>query len=252
MKSPSATHVVIIPSFNPGPRVYETVRSAREHWSPVWVVVDGSTDGSIEKLEAMASSDPELRIFTLPKNMGKGSAVLLGLEKAAAMNFTHALTLDSDGQHPTALIPTFMAESNRKLDHMVLGLPIFDASAPNIRIQGRKISNWWTNFETLWDGIGDSLFGFRVYPVVPLLKIMHTHRWMRRFDFDAEAAVRLSWQGIRPLNIAVPVRYFKASDGGVSHFRYVRDNILLISMHVRLVLGCVIRLPVLLIRKLKR
>ena len=252
MKSPSATHVVIIPSFNPGPRVYETVRSARERWNPVWVVIDGSTDGSREKLEAMALSDPGLRIFALPKNRGKGSAVLLGLEKAATMNFTHALTLDSDGQHPTDLIPTFMAQSICKLDHMILGNPIFDSSAPSIRVKGRKISNWWTNFETLWDGIGDSLFGFRVYPIIPLLGIMHTHRWMRRFDFDVEAAVRLSWQGIRPLNIAAPVRYFSASDGGVSHFRYLRDNILLVSMHIRLVFGCIFRSPFLIIRKLKQ
>ena len=46
LSAPSATHLVLIPSYNPGPKVFETVRAARAQWTPVWVVVDGSTDGS--------------------------------------------------------------------------------------------------------------------------------------------------------------------------------------------------------------
>ena len=38
--------MVLIPSYNPGGKVFETVRAAREQWEPVWVVVDGSTDGT--------------------------------------------------------------------------------------------------------------------------------------------------------------------------------------------------------------
>ena len=75
----------------------------------------------------------------------------------------------------------------------VIGKPLFDEMAPKIRVRGRKISNWWVNLETLRSGIGDSLFGFRVYPAAQLLKIMNSHRWMRRFDFDAEAVVRLGY-----------------------------------------------------------
>jgi hypothetical protein len=50
---------------------------------------------------------------------------------------------------------------------------------------------------------------------------------MRRYDFDAEAAVRLVWAGLRPVNLDAPVRYFSRAEGGVSHFRYGRDNVLL-------------------------
>ena len=38
----SATHLVIIPSYNPGPNVYATVRAALEQWNPVWLVIDGT------------------------------------------------------------------------------------------------------------------------------------------------------------------------------------------------------------------
>lgn len=246
----SASHLVLIPSYNPGPQVYETVRAARARWAPVWVVVDGSTDGTAAGLQDMAATDPHLKVWVLPANGGKGAAVLHGLDLAAQQGFTHALTMDSDGQHPADLIPAFMAASQQAPATMVLGKPVFDADAPALRVQGRKISNGWANLETLWAGIGDSLYGFRVYPIDPLRQVMRGQRWMRRFDFDPEAVVRLCWRGVRPINLPAPVKYLRADEGGVSHFNYLRDNTLLTWMHLRLMLGFLLRLPLLLLRRL--
>lgn len=248
MNPPSRTHLVLIPSYNPGGKVFETVRAARDQWSPVWVVVDGSTDGTAQGLQDMARTDPGLRVLVRPSNGGKGSAVLDGLNAAAAQGFTHVLTMDSDGQHPADRIGAFMAASAADPAAMILGEPLFDTSAPSIRVKGRRISNWWANLETLWWGIHDSLFGFRVYPIVPLLRLMGSSLWMRRFDFDVEAVVRLSWAGVPARNLPAAVRYFTPAEGGVSHFNYWRDNILLSSMHFRLFCGFVVRLPYLLAR----
>jgi glycosyltransferase involved in cell wall biosynthesis len=252
MTAPSRTHLVLIPSYNPGNKVFETVRAAREQWSPVWVVVDGSTDGTPAALQEMARNDPGLRILIRERNGGKGSAILDGLTEAAAQGFTHVLAMDSDGQHPADRIGAFMAASLAAPAAMILGEPVFDASAPSIRVKGRRISNWWANLETLWSGIHDSLFGFRVYPVAPLLRLMRSSRWMRRFDFDVEAVVRLSWAGVPARNLPAAVRYFTPAEGGVSHFNYWRDNVLLSSMHSRLFFGFLIRLPYLLARRLMR
>ena len=248
--SVSATHLVLIPSYNPGPRVLNTVRAARAKWNPVWVVVDGSTDGSAEQLQALAEADEGLKVIVLAHNRGKGGAVLEGCTQAMAEGFTHALTMDSDGQHPAGLIPEFMAISIKNPAAMVLGKPVFDASAPALRVNGRKVSNGWANLETLWMGIGDSLYGFRVYPMAPLAAVMRGQRWMRRFDFDPEAVVRLCWQGVRPINRDAPVKYFAVDQGGVSHFNYLRDNLLLTWMHTRLFIGFLERLPVLLVRRI--
>jgi glycosyltransferase involved in cell wall biosynthesis len=247
---PSATHLVLIPSFDTGPILVETVRAARAAWSPVWVVLDGSGDGSRERLAPLAAADPGLRVLELPRNAGKGAAVLHGVRAAAAAGFTHVLTMDADGQHPAALVPEFMAASAAAPDAMILGVPVFDASAPGLRVRGRRVSNWWANLETLWAGIGDSLFGFRVYPIAALERAMSRTHWMRRFDFDPEAAVKLVWAGVKPVNRPAPVRYLRPEEGGVSHFRYVRDNALLTWMHLRLLAGFALRLPVLLARRL--
>ncbi|AEG91331.1 candidate dolichyl-phosphate b-D-mannosyltransferase, Glycosyltransferase Family 2 [Ramlibacter tataouinensis TTB310] len=216
----------------------------------MWVVVDGSTDGTPEGLRQLAQGDPGLRVLVLPRNSGKGAAVLHGLEAAAAEGFTHALTMDSDGQHPADLIPRFMAASQQQPGAMVLGKPVFDASAPALRVNGRKVSNGWANLETLWAGIGDSLYGFRVYPIEPLRQVMRGQRWMRRFDFDPEAVVRMCWRGVPPVNLPAPVKYFRPDEGGVSHFNYLRDNLLLTWMHSRLFLGFLARLPALAVRRL--
>jgi len=253
MPAPSATtHLVLIPSYNTGPKVYETVSAARAHWTPVWVVVDGSTDGTAQGLQRMAQEDAGLKVIVLAHNQGKGAAVLAGLTAAKLAGYTHALTMDSDGQHPSDLIPTFMQQSQRRPETMVLGKPVFDASAPLLRVRGRKVSNGWTNLETLAAGVGDSLYGFRVYPIEALMAVMHRQPWMRRFDFDTEAVVRLAWRGVKPVNIDAPVRYLTAAEGGVSHFKYVRDNALLTWMHTRLMLEFIIRLPMLIWRRLRR
>ena len=250
---PCATHLVIIPSYNTGAILLAAVREARAAWAPVWVVIDGSDDGSAEAVAALAAQDDGLRVLVLPHNGGKGAALLHAMQKAAQAGFTHALTFDADGQHPGAMIPHFMAESMAFPAAAILGVPVFAADAPALRVGGRKISNWWARLETGGDAIGDSLFGFRVYPLADLLAIMTRTRWMRRFDFEPEAAVRLVWRGVPAVNVPAPVRYLTAREGGVSHFRYVRDNILLTGMHIRLMLAAIfLHLPTLLRLRGKR
>ena len=228
------THLVLIPSYNTGAKLFETVAQARRQWPHVWVVFDGSTDGTAERLQSEHTGDPALRVFRLAVNRGKGAAVLHGLAAAHASGFTHVLTMDADGQHEAADIPDMMAISEAQPGAMVLGAPIFDASAPLVRVFGRRAANFLANLETDWAGIGDSLYGLRVYPIAPLLQEFAATRWMRRFDFDPEAAIRLCWRGVTPINFPTKVRYFARCDGGVSHFHYLRDNFVLGFMYLRL------------------
>jgi glycosyltransferase involved in cell wall biosynthesis len=248
----SATHLVLIPCYNAGQRLRTTILDARRAWTPVWVVDDGSTDGSGALLAQLAAGDPGLRVLAQTGNRGKGAAVLHGLRSAHSAGFTHALVMDADGQHPADRIAAFMSASLAHPEAMVLGEPVFDSSAPSIRVKGRRISNWWANLETLWTGVHDSLFGFRVYPVAALMRVMRHQPWMRRFDFDVEAVVRLRWLGVPAINLPAPVRYFQPHEGGVSHFRYGRDNALLTWMHARLMAGFLLRLPLLALRRARR
>lgn len=235
MNPPDTQRLVLIPAYNAGALLEKTLRGALQHWRPVWVVDDGSTDGSVEALRERFPDEPGLRVIRLPRNGGKGAALFAGAREAREHGFSHALTLDADDQHDTASIPAFMRLSEQRPDALVMGRPRFAGDAPRARVWGRKINIFWTDLETGFRGLGDTLFGFRVYPLEPFCRVMEDTAWARRFDFDPEIAVRLHWAGVPPLSLETPVRYHNPSNGGVSHFHYVRDNLLLTWMHTRLV-----------------
>ncbi len=239
----SATHLVLVPTYNTGPRLLRTVREALAVWKPVWIVVDGSTDGSDLPLDTLAVAHPELRVLRLARNSGKGSAVLHGARAALAAGFTHALVLDADGQHPIDHIAPFMDASAARPDALVLGRPVFGPEVPLERLYGRKLSVGLVHLECLGRDIADPLFGFRVYPLKPTHALLSSIRTARRYDFDPEIAVRLFWAGVPPINLPAPCRYIAKSDGGVSHFHYLRDNLRMIWLHTRLLVRLLATLP---------
>ncbi len=234
--SPSTTHLVLLPSYNTGPRLVGVVTEVLDCWGAVLVVIDGSTDGTAAVVQQLAASRPAVNVLVLPTNSGKGAAVLAGAAWAQTRGFSHALVMDADGQHPAASIPEFMQHSLQHPDAMVLGRPLFPTNIPRERLYGRQISIALVNLEVLGRAIADPLYGFRIYPLAPLLHALAKRSTGRRYDFDTEAAVRLVWAGTPTINVPAPVKYFSAAEGGVSHFRYLRDNTLLFTLHVRLIL----------------
>ena len=233
---------MLLPSYNSGSNLLPTLRAALRFWPDVWVVIDGSTDASARESLKLAATHPGLRVIVRPENGGKGSAVLEGMRQALGTGFTHALVMDADGQHPADRIPQFMQLAENHSDTLILGVPQFGPEAPKSRIYGRKAGNAFTALETLWGGIDDSLFGFRVYPIEATVRLMNEISSARGYDFDTEIAVRLYWQGFRTINVPVPVRYPSKDQGGCSYFHYVRDNLLLVRTHTTLLLGMIPRL----------
>jgi glycosyltransferase involved in cell wall biosynthesis len=227
-----------------------TVREALAHGLPVWVVIDGSTDGSDAPVRELAQREPHLRILTREKNGGKGNAIFTGVVAALAAGFTHVLTMDADGQHPASHIELFMQASQKNPDALIAGAPVFGPDAPAARLQGRKLSVALVRLETLGPVIADPLFGFRVYPAAPLARALFATSAARGYDFDPEIAVRLIWAGVPVVNLRAPCRYFTRDQGGVSHFRYVRDNAKMVWLHVRLLAQLLVRWPA--IRRARR
>jgi|UniRef100_UPI0040472A38 glycosyltransferase involved in cell wall biosynthesis len=239
----SSTHLVLIPSYNTGPILIETVKAALSEWKPVWVVIDGSNDGSEVAIQTLAENEPDLRVIVHATNQGKGAAVATGVRAALLAGFTHVLTLDSDGQHPIDHIKPFMARSKSSPQSAVLGKPVFGPEVPLERLYGRKLSIGLAAIEILGRGIDDSLFGFRVYPAAALASTLHSTRWARGFDFDPEVVVRMFWYGTPTINLPAPCRYVDKAEGGISHFHYLRDNLRLIWLHCRLVPQLIWRWP---------
>lgn len=227
---------ILIPSYNTGGALLrKTVEAALTCGLPVRVMIDGSTDGSESFLDDLRCPGSLLEVWRQPTNQGKGAAVRSAAEQALAERFTHAVAMDADGQHPSAAVTPLVEAARTTPAALIMGHPQFGADAPKARLYGRKLTIFWTNLETMGCGLGDTLFGMRVYPLVPLLAAFRQTSFARGFDFDPEIAVRMCWLGCPIRQIPVRCRYLSLEAGGVSHFHYMRDNLKLIWLHFRLV-----------------
>ncbi|MDB4974888.1 MAG: hypothetical protein JWN48_3229 [Myxococcaceae bacterium] len=229
---------VLIPTYDNPRTIRAVVDAVRQHVPDVLVVDDGSGPEGRAACEALVR-DGVARVVHRPLNGGKGAAVKTGLSALHELGFTHAFQVDADGQHAIADMPRFVSAAAVHPEALVLGSPEFDDSAPKSRLVGRQITRFWTNVETLGPVIADPMCGFRVYPIAPALSANARGNAM---DFDPEIAVGIAWRGAPVLNLKTRVRYLSAAQGGVSHFRLWRDNVLISWMHTRMVLALLLRL----------
>lgn len=215
---------------------------------PIIIVNDGSDKSTAEMLEKLALENELVTTIHLPENQGKGSAVMTGILHAGEQGYSHALQIDADGQHNLDDAKAFFEISERSPQAVICGCPIFDDSIPLGRFLGRYITHFWVWVETLSFTIKDSMCGFRVYPVAAAVRVIKNNNIGRRMDFDTEILVRLYWDSVEIISESTKVIY---PENGVSHFNFVKDNCLLIKMHIMLVFGMLIRIPNLLMRKLR-
>jgi len=239
----------LIPVYNHGSTAFAVVSQLVAKGLEVILVDDGSDQRTKDQLAAVVGHFPQALLFTLPVNLGKGAAVSHGLLRAYAAGYTHALQVDADGQHDLGDILSFVETSRQNPPLLVAGRPVYDHTVPTSRLIGRKITNGMVALETLSRDIPDAMCGFRVYPLEPCKRLLTRTKMSRRMEFDIEILVRLHWMGVGMLFLPVRVVY---PEGGISHFRMVRDNISISRIHTRLTIGMVFRLPWFAWRRMRR
>ena len=242
--------VVVIPVYDHPATIGAVVGAALLQGHDCLLVDDGSEPACAAVLDALAASaDGRVPLVRLPRNQGKGGAMVAGLARAAVLGYSHALQIDADGQHDSADIARFMALARVHPLAVICGRPVYDHSVPRARLWGRYATHVWVWINTLSFDIHDSMCGFRVYPLEAVVDLLQKQRIGRRMDFDTDIVVRLHWRGLQVVN--QPTRVVYPPDG-VSHFRLWRDNLLISRLHARLFLGMLWRLPLLLWRRSQR
>ncbi|MEB3753606.1 glycosyltransferase family 2 protein [Acinetobacter sp. MD2(2019)] len=240
--------VCVIPVYNHPHYLVELMAYISTLSLPIIVVNDGSNAQTSSVLTSLAQQYPHLTLVEHSHNMGKGQAVMTGLKQAQKMGYSHALQLDSDGQHDWSDIPKFINCSEQHPNDVVIGSPIFDETVPKGRLYGRYATHIWVWINSLSLQIKDSMCGFRVYPLAPTLQIIHSIKLPQRMGFDSEILVRLCWAGLDFRNIETAVIY---PEDGISHFRAWEDNWILTKMHSKLFVGMLVRFPKLVTQRLK-
>lgn len=238
----------VVPVYNHGSTLEYVVKQLSEYNFPIIVVDDGNDEVNKKFISEVEQKYSKVVVVTRKKNGGKGKAMSDGVRKAYEMGLSHILQIDSDGQHDTGRVGHFLEVSKSNPEAVICGYPEYDENAPAKRVNGRKIANAWIHFVTLSKEIKDAMIGFRIYPVQPYYKLLKSHAILDgRMGYDIDILVRLSWAGIKIISESVKISY---PIDGVSNFKMVRDNIRISCTYARLVIGMIVRLPILIFRKI--
>lgn len=238
--------IIVLPVFQHGIALADTVLQLRAMRLPLLVVNDGS-DARQSHLIREVCQDQHITLLERDHNGGKGQAVIDGLRMAQQHGYTHAFQIDADGQHDLSRLTEFIRIARKHPSAMVLGYPCYDKSVPLSRKIGRLITHVWVWINTWSLCVRDSMCGFRVYPIPAIVALIDATNIGRRMEFDIEICVRACWQGMTIINRPVRVVY---PHNGTSNFRVIQDNMLLCVMHARLFFGMWLRLPSLLCGRL--
>lgn len=241
-------HCFVIPVYNHPHYLESLVQHLNQFQLPIIMVNDGSNVECTNLLREIADEHQLVELVEHEVNQGKGQAVITGIFKAQELGYSHAIQLDSDGQHDWNDVQRFIEASQENPQAMVIGQPIFDASVPKKRLYGRYATHIWVWINSLSFDIKDSMCGFRVYPIESTVIVLKKASFQPRMGFDSEILVRLKWDNVPFINVPTKVVY---PEDGISHFNALRDNIGLTKAHSKLFAGMLIRLPKLIYRKIK-
>jgi glycosyltransferase involved in cell wall biosynthesis len=210
---------VILPVYNAGNLVSDVVKSVSQFTENLIIVNDGSTDGIFEVLRRCMIDRQSRNVVSYEKNRGKGYALQQGFKRASELGFTHAITLDADGQHLADDIPAMAQRAIENPDALIVGSRKFDSpNMPESSCFANRFSNFWFMLQTA-QKLPDTQTGFRVYPLQKMEKI---RLFTNRYEAELELLVRSAWRGIRL--VAQPVNvYYPPVDERVSHFRGGKD-----------------------------
>ena len=212
---------IVIPAYNEEATIFDVVQAALKQSEKVIVVVDGSVDKTIEKLEGLP-----ITLIIHEENKGKAASLWDGFMAALELDIDAIITIDGDGQHAAEDIPLLLNKAIEFPNDIIIGARLADKSAiPAKRYYANKIANFWVGWAAGY-AIADSQSGFRLYPKILFenLKISTEHG----FVFESEILIKAAQLGVYSHPVKIPAVYKKGARP--SHFRGVHDITLITKM----------------------
>ena len=234
------TYCLTVPHYNHYDSFVNFLPKLQSLKVPCIVIDDGSDTVQFEQLQKLLTDFPNIILLTHAYNRGKGAAISTAANYARQIGHTHIIQIDADGQHDVNDVARLIELSKKHPHSIISGMPKFADDAPKARVYGRKVTTFWVALETLSLKIKDSLCGFRVYPLMEFEHVYDNYHIGSRMTFDTDILVKSCWENIDLKFIDTKVIYI---ENNASHFHYLRDNLLLIRLHTKLMLGMLIRIP---------
>jgi glycosyltransferase involved in cell wall biosynthesis len=194
-----ADGAAVIPCLNEQAAIGTVVATVRRFLPVVFVVDDGSSDGTSRVAEQAGAE-----VLRHETSRGKGAALHSGWQRARERGFAWALSMDGDGQHSPRDVPSFLNQAERTGAELISGNRMADpANMPWLR---RQVNRWMSTRLSKFTGrkLPDTQCGFRLmnlkaWASVPLAS---TH-----FEIESEVLLAFAQAEFRIEFVPVQVIY---------------------------------------------
>lgn len=232
--------VVVAPTYNNDSSLAGVLERISATGLTAIVVNDGSSDQTPEILERWRTAHESHRIAeTHAENRGKAAALATGFRRARELGFTHAITIDTDGQLAPEELTHFVEAAEENPVALVLG----ERNPDECDVPASRRLGWWMTALGLWletgQHISDSQCGFRAYPLVAFDVVRCI---AGRFAFESEFITRALWAGCRCVRVPVSCIYPPKGEG-CSHYKTFRDSTYIFLLHALLTIRRLVPIP---------
>ncbi|HET9736522.1 MAG TPA: MFS transporter, partial [Solirubrobacteraceae bacterium] len=179
------------------------------------VLVDDGAPPAIASLLEQAARDPRVQVVRLGANQGKGTAVAAGIDAALGRDPDAVIVLDSDGQHPPELIPSFVTAAEHA-DVVIGDRPRSDAMPAARRIANAASS--WALSLAVGRRLRDTQNGMRLFRTAALRAVPPSPG---RYEAETRHLKQLIRNGRKVGWVPMPAIY----DGEASSFHAVADTL---------------------------
>jgi len=179
----------LIPCRNEAAALPALIAEVRLYLPSILVVDDGSEDAT-----AAIAREMGVQCIRWAKGRGKAAALKAGFQYLADSGFSHALTLDGDGQHSPRDIPRFLQRGESAGADLVVGRRCLSAgSMPWTRRMANRAMSGCLSF-CAGRSLPDSQCGFRL---VKLERARQAEAATEHFEFESELLVNFALRGFR-------------------------------------------------------
>lgn len=228
----------MIPSYKAESTINDAIKKLREVLDSIGcdyeviVVEDGIVDKTKQKLEEL--SFEKLRLIQIPKNLGKGNALRLGISKSSGSKYIGYVDADLDISPDSLAIAFQNLETNKSIS-LVLGSKLHRES----QVEYPFFRNIQSRFFAF---LVDKVFEFRVNDTQTglklgrsaVMKIAASQTEMDGFAFDLELLLRLKRLGGQFDVVPVKLNYkFGSTISPQKYLETIRDVLMVVKISLR-------------------
>jgi glycosyltransferase involved in cell wall biosynthesis len=239
---PEKNTFIVVPAYNAEKKILSVFeRIPREVWDrqvSVVIVNDGSTDGTLAKIEEIRSRWGErISIIDKPQNEGYARAQKDGFTAALNGGAEIVILLHSDCQYAPEMLPELLkpleeggadiVQGSRmvnKRDALRGGMPFYKFLA-NVALS--SVENFVYRLDFAEYHSGYMLYSRKALETIPFLKLSDT------FHFDGEMLFVGAKKGLRVKELAIPTQY----DDEESHLKPIQYGFNVLGIMVKYLAG---------------